>query len=148
MIEINLKNKKWLLAAIYRPPSQTKQYFFEELSKMLDYYCRQYENFILIGDFNCEIGDDVINDSVDSYELASLVRSPTCFKSDSPPCIDFILTNMKSSFQATTTIETGLSDFHTMIVTVLKGLISFICFHLSWVGLKTMVLPQLWSWPL
>ena len=55
------------------------------------------------------------------YILASLVRSPTCFKSDSPQCIDLILTNTKSSFQATTTIETGLSDFHTMIVTVLKG---------------------------
>ena len=121
MIEINLKNKKWLLVAIYRPPSQTKQYFFDEISKMLDHYCRQYENFILIGDFNCEIGDDVINDFVDSYELASLVRSQTCFKSDSPRCIDLVLTNTKSSFQATTTIETGLSDFHTMIVTVLKG---------------------------
>ena len=32
-----------------------------------------------------------------------------------------ILTNTKSSFQPTTTIETGLSDFHTMIVTILKG---------------------------
>ena len=70
----------------------------------------------MIGDFNCEIGDDVISDFVDSYDLASLVRSPTCFKSDSSRCIDLILTNTKSSFQATTTIETGLSDFHTMIV--------------------------------
>ena len=88
---------------------------------MLDHFCRQYENFILIGDFNCETWDDVISDFVDDYELASLVRSPTCFKSDSPRCIDLILTNTKSSFQATTTIETGLSDFHNMIVTVLKG---------------------------
>ena len=74
-----------------------------------------------MGDFNCEIGDDVIGDLVDNYDLASLVRSPTCFKSNSPRCTDLILTNAKSSFQATTTIETGLSDFHTMIVTVLKG---------------------------
>ena len=121
MIEINLKNKIWLLVAIYCPPSQTKQYFFDEIIKMLDHYCRQCENFILIWYFNCEIGDDVINDFFDSYELASLVRSPTCFKSDSPRCIDLISTNTKSSFQATTTIETGLSDVHTMIVTVLKG---------------------------
>ena len=121
MIEVNLKNKKWLLVGIYHPPSQSKEYFFNEISKMLDHYCRQYENFILIGDFNCEIGDDIISDFVDDYDLASLVRSRTCFKSDSPRCIDLILTNTKSSFQATTTIETGLSDFHTMIVTVLKG---------------------------
>ena len=72
---------------------------------MLDHYCRQYKNFVLIGDFNCKIGDDVINDFVDSYELASLVRRPTCFKSDNPRCIDLILTNTKSSFQATTTMK-------------------------------------------
>ena len=84
MVEINLKNKKWLLTAIYRPPSQMKQHLFGKISKMLDHYYRQYENLILIGDFNCEIGDDAISDFVDSYDLASLVRSPTCFKSDSP----------------------------------------------------------------
>ena len=70
--------------------SQTKQYFHDEISKMLDQYCGQYENVILIGDFNWEIGDEVINDFVDSYELASLVRSPTCFMSDSPRCIDLL----------------------------------------------------------
>ena len=71
---------------------------------MLDHYCRQYENFILIVDFNCEIGDDVISDFVGSYELASLVRSQTCFKSGSSQCIDLILTNSMSTFQATTTL--------------------------------------------
>ena len=58
---------------------------------------------------------------MDSYNLPSLVKSPTCFKSDSPRCIDLILTNRKRSFQNTVVIHTGLSDFHAMIVTVLKG---------------------------
>ena len=38
MIEVNLKNKKWLLVGIYRPPSQSKEYFFDEIRKMLDHY--------------------------------------------------------------------------------------------------------------
>ena len=88
---------------------------------MLDHYCRHYESLILIEDFNCEIDGDVISSFVDNYNLNSLVRSPTCFKSDSPRCIDLILTNRNRSFQSTVVIETGLSDFHAMIVTVLKG---------------------------
>ena len=84
VIEINLKKQKWLLATIYHPPTQPQQYFFTEVGKTLDHYCRTYENLILMGDFNCEIDDDVISDFVDNYNLASLVRSPTCFKSDNP----------------------------------------------------------------
>ena len=88
---------------------------------MLDHHCRQYENLILIRGFNCEIDEVAISGFVDSYDLTNLVRNPTCFKSDSPRCIDLILTNRKSSFKDTVTIETGLSDFHLMILTVLKG---------------------------
>ena len=84
MIEINLKRQKWLLVSIYRPPSQAQQYFFDEIGKMLDHHCRQYENLILIGDFNCEIDEVAISSFVDSYDLTNLVRNPTCFKSDNP----------------------------------------------------------------
>ena len=75
----------------------------------------------LIGDFNCEPQESVIGGFMDSYNLPSLVKSPACFKSDSPRCIDLILTNRKRSFQNTVVIHTGLSDFHAMIVTVLKS---------------------------
>ena len=37
-----------------------------------------------------------------------------------PKCIDLVLTNRNRSVQKTTTVETGLSDFHKMVVTVLK----------------------------
>ncbi len=53
--------------------------------------------------------------------LQNLIKGPTCFKSDNPRCIDLILTNRKHNFQNTTTTETGLSDFHAMIVSMLKG---------------------------
>ena len=96
-------------------------YHFDEIGKGLDFYSSKYESFCLIGDFNCEPKDSAISDFMDNYDLCNLVKSPTCFRSDSPRCIDLILTNRRRSFQNTVTVHTGLSDFHAMIVTVLKG---------------------------
>ena len=64
--------------------------------------------------------DQQIRTFMDSYDLNNLVKEPTCFRAENPHCIDLILTNRYRSFQHTTTFETGLSDFHKMIVTVLK----------------------------
>ena len=56
-----------------------------------------------------------------SYNLNSLIKQPTCFKNpENPCCIDLILTNKPRSFLSTCVIETGLSDFHRMAVSVLK----------------------------
>ena len=115
------KNKKWLLANVYRPPSQNGRYFFEELGKSLDAYSTGYENLILLGDFNMEEKEANISNFLEIYNLKNLVKKPTCVKSDRPRSIDLILTNRASSFQCTDSIETGLSDFHGMIITVLKG---------------------------
>ena len=53
--------------------------------------------------------------------LKSLNKEPTCFKNpNNPSCIDLFLTNRSRYFQNTSTIETGISDFHKLVVTVLK----------------------------
>ena len=55
------------------------------------------------------------------YNACSLVREPTCFKSiGNPSCIDLFITNKSKSFQNTITLATGLSDFHKMVITVMK----------------------------
>ena len=57
----------------------------------------------------------------ESYNLTNLIKQPTCLKNpEKPSCIDLILTNRPKSFQTTCVIETGLSDFHRMTVSVLK----------------------------
>ena len=59
--------------------------------------------------------------SLCTHGLASLIHDKTCFKSStSPTCIDLLLTNSKNSFKKSTVISAGISDFHEMIVTVLK----------------------------
>ena len=57
----------------------------------------------------------------ESYNLKSIIKETTCFKNPKKPsCIDLILTKRSKSFQNTCVIETGLSDFHRMTVSVLK----------------------------
>ena len=98
-----------------------KIFFFSEIEKGMNNFSSKYENFIIIGDFNCEISESIISDFMDSYDLYNFIKDPTCFKLDSPRCIDLISRNRKHNFQNTTTTETGLSDFHTMIVSMLIG---------------------------
>ena len=50
-----------------------------------------------------------------------MMNKPTCYKNPGKPtCINLILTNCSGSFQNSCVIETGLSDFHNMIFTVMK----------------------------
>ena len=56
-----------------------------------------------------------------SYSQHSLIKQPTRFKNtENPSCIDLFLTNKPRSFQTKCIIETGLSDFHRMTISVLK----------------------------
>ena len=83
---------------------------------------KTYENFLILGDFNNEEDYHEIRNFLDAYGLKNLVKAATCFKSDANPrTIDLILTNRKRCFSNTLTIETGLSDFHLMVSTVLKS---------------------------
>ena len=90
----------------------------------LDQYCQNYDKFLLIGDFNAEESEPCLHKFLQDYHSKNIVKCKTCFKSiNNPSCIDLFITNSTNSFQNTTTIATGLSDFHKMIVTVFKNYI-------------------------
>ena len=77
-----------------------------------------------MGDFNCDPADLEAIEFCELFNLKNLIHEPTCFKSlTNPTCINLILTNRKRSFQNTCIVETGLSDFHKMTLTVLKTLL-------------------------
>ena len=119
--EINLRKKKWAFFSIYRPPTQSQSHFFGQLSTAIDHFSDKYENFVIVGDFNALETEQEIGDFMDLFAFKNLVKDSTCFKSGNPRCIDLILTNRGRNFQHTTAIETGLSDFHKMVLTVLKA---------------------------
>ena len=91
------------------------------ISKALDAFSTKYENIILLGGFNVCVDDETMINLCNSYSLNSLIKQPICFKNtESPSCIDLILTNKPRSFQSTCVMETRLSNFHRMTVSVLK----------------------------
>ena len=95
---------------------------FNEMSKVLDELTPRYDNFLIVGDLISKESDYEISNFMDTYGLKNLLKCPTCYKSlDRPSSIDMVLTNKTSSFQNSIAIEVGLSDFHLMILTVLKS---------------------------
>ena len=120
-IELNLRNNKWLLNCSYNPHKNNVENYLKMLSYFLDSHSSTNEKVLILGDFNVEADDQNMKTFCDSYSLTSLIKQPTCYKNPShPKCIDLILTNVPRSFQTTCVIETGLSDFHLMTLTVMR----------------------------
>ena len=121
-MEMNLRNKKkWLLSCSCNFKKTSLSNHIAELSKSLDLFTTKYERLLFLGDFNVGMEDSLIKIFCITYDLTSMINKPTCYKnSDKPTCIDLILTNCHGSFQNSCVIETCLSDFHKMIVTVMK----------------------------
>ena len=50
----NLKKEKWLFGSIYKPPLQNNECFVSILNNLLDFYSNEYDNKVVLGDFNLE----------------------------------------------------------------------------------------------
>ena len=121
MVELNLRNDKRLLNCSYNRRKNNIGNHLKALSDFLDSHSSTYEKVLILGDFNVEVDDQNMKTFCDSYSLTSLIKQPTCYENPShPKCIDLILTNVPRSFQTTCVIETGLSDFHLMTLTVMR----------------------------
>ena len=120
-IEINLRNSKWLINCSYNPHKNNIATHLDRLSKSLDTFSSDYEKFIILGDFNVEINESHLKSFCENYDLTNLIKQPTCYKNPTNPTfIDLILTNAPHSFPSTYAVETGLSDFHLMTMTVMR----------------------------
>ena len=93
--------------------------YLTALRNSLDLLSSKYEKILILGDFNVEIEEANMKSFCENYNLKSLMKQPPCYKNpNKPTCIDLILTNVPRMFQSACVIETGLSDFHLMKVTV------------------------------
>ena len=123
-IEINLRKTKLLFFGGYRSDHPEygvpKDNFLEQVRFALDKYST-YDKILLAGDFNIDDQEETFRDFLFEQNIKNLVKEKTCYKSiENPSCIDLFLTNTSLSFQNTTAVTTGLSDFHKMAVTVMK----------------------------
>ena len=101
-IEINVRNKKWLLRCLYNLHKNNVSNHIFHLSKGLDNYYNicHYDNILFLGDFNSQLLENCVDDFCNVYDLSNLVKKPTCLKNpDNPSCIDLFLTNRLKCFQ-------------------------------------------------
>ena len=122
MLEFTVKNRRLMCTGIYRPLSQNEKCFTDHLSKALGQLTCQYNNTMLIGDFNLTIYNKSLENFMSTFDLEYLIKKPTCFQSSNPTCIDLILTIKKEFFKKTDVIEVEISDHHYLIITALKSL--------------------------
>ena len=119
--ENNLRQEKWLMISIYRPPSQDSGFFIHSLTKIIDHFATKYDNHLIMRDFNMEPNNRMFKSFFGSNNLTNLIKTNTCLKGKGWST-DIILTNKKYLFKYTSSYETGLSDHHHMIYTMLKSL--------------------------
>ena len=67
------------IRGVYHPPSQPDQHLFNTSEHALDAYSN-YENVLLIGDFNAEIGETHLDTFLYQHELANINKESTCYK--------------------------------------------------------------------
>ena len=74
---------------------------------------------MVFGDFNLEPTNPVMINFMDSQNFTNLIKNNTCFKGVGS-CIDLILTNRKYCFKNISSYETGISDHHQLIFSIMK----------------------------
>ena len=119
--ELHQNKGKWLLLGICKPHSQNDIDFLNRISSIIAYYLRTYVNILKIDDFNLSVDNSHLEDFMQGYDLTSLIKKPTFYQSNTPSCIDLILSNRESLFRLSNTFETGASDHHKLVFTVPKS---------------------------
>ena len=126
-VGIILHKKKWIINRSHNPNKSNIKNHVKTISRTLDAFSTKYENILLLGDLNTCVDDETMNDFCSSYCLISLIKQATCFKNpERPSRIDLILANKPRRFHSICVLETGLSDFHRMTVSILKETFAYL----------------------
>ena len=117
--EINLGKKEGLMSCGYNPKKSLINKLTYDISKVLDSFIRNYNKFLIVGELKSEITENSVHGSaIVIICTVYVINLPENL--EKPSCINLFLTNSPRSFQNTQTIETGLYEFHKLVVTVLK----------------------------
>ena len=119
-VEVNLRKTTLLIFGTYHPPSQDDKFYFDNIGKALELYNNKYDKVLLAGDFNAEVKETILMNFLELYNLRNLVADKTCFKSIMNQHVLISSLQPAIILLCTKTISTGVSDFHKIILTVLK----------------------------
>lgn len=120
-IDMSLRAKR-LICDFNNPHRYRITSDLQSLSINLDLYYSKFENTIVLGNSNATLEETALKNFCETFNLKKkLVKEPTCFKNPNiPSSIGLILTNKIRSFQNSSTVTTGLSGLHKIIVSALK----------------------------
>ena len=89
--EINLRKEKWLVASIYKAPSQENKYFLWYLTNLSDFYSIRYEKVITYGDFNIKEGNKATKGFLQEHMFYVLQYDETEYMFNGGSCIDLLI---------------------------------------------------------
>ena len=111
-----------MLCCSYNPHKNLIVAHLRQIQVALDILSSKYENIIIIGDFNLDPKESAMIDICLPYNMENLISNFTCCKNpNKPTCIDLMLTNKPRSFKNSSVLETGLSGYHKMTLTVMRA---------------------------
>ena len=107
-VETSLRKQKWLICCSCNPDKHNISKHIKGLSKSIDLFSSNYENVLLMGDFNAGLDNAVLKDFCNlTNNLTNLINKVTCYKNpNNSSCIDLLLTNFPKYFQNLCVIET------------------------------------------
>ena len=113
MFGYKFKKRKRLVIGIHKPPSYSENAFIKSLFFCLTNTTEDFDNVLL--------GEELLEELLNTFSLESLITAPTCFESVAPACIDLILTNHMQYCMKLQALLTGISDCHALTVTIIRN---------------------------
>ena len=119
---MNIRSKKLSFCFTYNSNKSLLERHLNQIQAQLEIFCKNYEHLLILGNFNAIISEPILTYFCTLFKLKNLVKELTCYKNpNSPSCIYLFLTNYARNFHNTCIFETGLSDFHKLVVTLRRS---------------------------
>ena len=107
--EINLKQRKLLVASIYRTLDQNLDYFWSSIIGLLDHCFKSHGDCIIVSDFKVNESNPAKENFLNQRKCKNIITSKTCYKSQEDSCTDLIITVGHSLHHVSQVFETGIS---------------------------------------
>ena len=123
-IEVNIMSQRFLLGALYRPPTDFS--FYGNLQNILSKIITKRKNIILIGDLNSDLlqrsnenhPGKRLKRSLHSYDLTNIMKEPTHTSDTTKTLIDLIIVKDDNKICKHGVFEPGISDHKTKFYTL------------------------------
>ena len=125
-MELKLKPENWILISCYRPPNHHDSVITENITSILDKSSVKTDNILVLGDLNYNLLDQCRHGKTpseinDVFGMSCLLSKSTCYEADQGTLLCVFLTNRPKKFYKLKSVETGISNFHHIIISVMKG---------------------------